>query len=308
MQVLSIGEVLWDVFPAGELLGGAPLNFAASIVRLGDRAALIAAVGHDARGCAAQQQMVKLGIDTEFVQVVHQAGTGVALVRMSAEGEPQYEIPRPAAFDFIAFSPHALDAAIRLHPEWLYFGTLLQMQPDVEETTHRLARMLPDLRCFYDMNLRPGSWELSLVRRLCALASIVKLNEFEARTLGGLMGMDAETFSLAGFCEAWTSDFKLDSICVTLGAAGCMVYQDGIVHAVPGYPVAVKDTVGAGDAFSAAFLHGFHFKWPVLRTAQFANAVGSIVASRAGATPDWSIEESLALASSPGKTIGENTN
>jgi fructokinase len=51
------------------------------------------------------------------------------------------------------------------------------------------------------------------------------------------------------------------------------------------------DTVGAGDAFAAAFLHGYELQWPRARTAAFANALGALVASRAGATPAWTVDE-----------------
>lgn len=297
MHVLSIGEILWDVFPDKELLGGAPLNFSANIARLGDSAALITAIGEDHRGRLAREAMTMLGVSTEFVQVVDDKPTGVAVVTTSPEGEPRFEIPRPAAFDFVALPPKALERASLAKTDWLYFGTLLQMEPRAARITRELAQTLPGVRCFYDMNLRPGSWDLPLVQHLCEMASVLKLNESEAQTLGVLIGMGPRTFSLEDFCRVWAAQYELESICVTLGAAGCMVYEKESIHTVPGYPAAVWDTVGAGDAFAAAFLHGYHRKWPVLRTARFANALGSIVASRAGATPAWSLEECLQLAS-----------
>lgn len=296
MQVLSVGEILWDVFPERELLGGAPLNFSANAVRLGNRAALITAVGDDDRGRLAQEAMIALGVSTEFVRVTAERPTGVALVSTGPDGEPRFEIARPAAFDFLEMAPEALERAKHLQPDWLYFGTLIQTDEHVEQITRSLRESLPGVRGFYDMNLRTGSWNLPLVQRLCELATILKLNEFEARTLGELTGMGAETFSLEEFCRKWAAVYGIDSICVTLGAAGCLVFQSGGAQTVPGYPATVEDTVGAGDAFAAAFLHGSHHGWPVLQTARFANAVGSTVASRAGATPEWSVEECLQLA------------
>ena len=146
--------------------------------------------------------------------------------------------------------------------------------------------------------------EPALVQRLCELATILKLNEFEARTLADLTGMSAEDFSLEEFCRRWAALYGIESICVTLGAAGCLVFEKGVAHRVPGFPATVEDTVGAGDAFAAAFLHGFHHRWPVLQAARFANALGSIVASRAGATPEWSLEECLQLAAIPSPQTG----
>ena len=297
MKVLSIGEILWDLFPDQELLGGAALNFSANINRLGDSAALITAVGEDVRGRAAREAMKTLGLTTEFVQVAKGRPTGVACVKMGLTGEPSFEIPRPAAFDAVSTTSKMLEATMLLKPDWLYFGTLMQIEPLVEKTTVDLASSLPGVRCFYDMNLRGGHWNFALVERLCMMASVLKLNEFEAKTLGELSGIRADAFSLESFCGFWAARYDIDLICITLGSAGCCVYEKNVAHTVPGYAVSVQDTVGAGDAFAAAFLHGYHRRWPIMRTARFANAVGSIVASRAGATPVWSMEECLAVAS-----------
>jgi fructokinase len=297
MRVLSIGEILWDMFPDQERLGGAALNFCANVGRLGDSAALITAVGNDVRGRAALDSMKQLGLPTEFVQVAADRATGVAQVTTTAAGDPCFEIPRPAAFDRVSMTPELRDAVAIFQPEWLYFGTLLQIEPHIEKMTADFARNLPRVRCFYDINLRDGHWNLPLVERLCCLASIVKMNELEARTLSALSGIVSNEFSLESFCESWAKKYDITSICITLGKAGCCVYQENTTFNVPGYPVAVQDTVGAGDGFAAAFLHGYYRGWSIVRIGRFANALGSIIASKAGATPSWSLQECLAVAS-----------
>jgi fructokinase len=297
MRVLSIGEILWDKFPDQERLGGAALNFCANVRRLGDSAALLTAVGNDSRGLAALETMKQIGLTTELVQVVADRATGVAQVGVTAAGDPSFEIPRPAAFDHLSMTPDLRDAVAILRPDWLYFGTLLQIQPHIEKMTADLARNLPRVRCFYDINLREGHWNLPLVERLSRLASIVKMNELEAQTLAALSGIVANEFSLESFCKSWAGKYDVALICITLGKAGCYVYEADTTYNVPGYPVAVQDTVGAGDGFAAAFLHGYYRGWPIVRIARFANALGSIIASKAGATPTWSLEECLAVAS-----------
>ena len=297
MRVLSIGEILWDVFPNQELLGGAALNFSVNISRLGDSASLLTGLGNDVRGRTAYDAMKSFSLPTDFVQSVDHWATGIATVSTTAEGEPHFEIPRPAAFDAVVITPEIADKAMRWNPDWLYFGTLLQTEPNIERGTHNLKAALRGVRCFYDMNLRLGHWNIPLVQRLCKLASVLKLNEVEARLLGEMNGMPTDTFTLQAFCKATTEQYELDAICITLGAAGCCVYEEDFLHNVPGYPVVVHDTVGAGDAFSAAFLHGYHRGWAIERAARFANGLGSIVASRAGATPQWSVQECLQLTS-----------
>jgi len=299
MQVLGIGEVLWDLFPDGERLGGAALNFCANLQRLGDQATLLSAVGDDRRGVLALEKMTELGLDNRGTQRVRELPTGIAIVRRTVAGEPSFEIPRPAAFDRVSVAPQIFAEIRQGQIDWLYFGTLLQTQDSVEKLTTALASSSERLRCFYDMNLRDGHWNLGLVRRLSHMASILKSNEAEAETLFELTQPHGTRFSVEAFCHAWAADYDIQVICVTLGAAGCCVYDRGSIEFVQGFPVEVCDTVGSGDAFAAAFLHRYAQRGSTVAAARFANALGALVASRAGATPNWSIDECLALENSP---------
>jgi fructokinase len=281
------------VFPDQERFGGAPLNFCANIQRLGDCALLLSAIGDDERGRLALDRMRSLGLSTEAIAVSRDLPTGIATIRTSPEGEPSFAIPRPAAFDALSLDATTFAKAKSAGVDWLYFGTLSQTEAAMERGTTELAAQLSPARCFYDMNLRVGQWNLPLVQRLSHLASILKLNEVEARTLFELTAGDTEPFSLEGFCRIWAHTYAIDVICVTLGPAGCLVYhrEDDAFTQAPGYKVTVCDTVGSGDAFAAAFLHGYTQGWPAIASARFANALGALVASRAGATPDWTIAE-----------------
>ena len=297
MRILSVGEALWDVFPEQETLGGAPLNFAINSVRLGSEVALVSGVGDDERGERLLQAIASAGVNERYCRKVPGQPTGVALVGTNEQGEPTFAFPRPAAFDFLNLTDeqtHDLQQAFM--PDWLYFGTLVQTSEPIEKTTRKLCEQLPGVRAFYDLNLREDCWTFPLVERLSSLASVVKLNKAEAHTLSACAGLKEESLGLEAFCAFWSEKFNLEAICVTLGADGCLLYQNGHTCTVPGFPVAVHDTVGAGDAFAAAFLHGFHHNWPLLETARFANALGSIVAGRNGATPMWSLSEGMASA------------
>lgn len=298
MKVLSIGEVLWDVFPEQELLGGAALNFSANLNRLGDQATLITAVGDDRRGKLAIGQMATLSVSTDYTQAVGEAPTGTATVAMDARGEPHFTIQRPAAFDYIHVTPEILARIRNVSPDWLYFGTLLQTEAATEAAVRELA-LATSAQRFYDMNLRAGQWNLPLVQRLSKLATVLKLNEDEVAILSSAPSQNAKPSSIEAFCRHWSGDNGIDTICVTRGAAGCSIYQNGELRHFPGYPAVVRDTVGAGDAFAAAFLHGYHLQWPLARTARFANALGSLVASRPGANPPWTVEEIRDLATAP---------
>lgn len=290
MKIISLGEILWDVFDEEELLGGAPLNFSASLQRLGHQVTLISAVGDDLRGERTLVRLQELGLNVRFVQVLPSIDTGVARVTLDAGGHASFVIPRPAAFDAFVATPELLDRIAGLSADWLYYGTLAQ----ISESNLRLLLAVfsgtPSIRGFYDMNLRDGHWNLSLVQQLSALAKILKLNETEAEMLFRLV-YPRDVFSVENFCHRWSADYSIDLICVTLGSEGCAVFSDGQYQSFPGYSIQVADTVGAGDAFAAGFLHGLSQPWSTERRAAFANALGALVASRAGATPAWRYEE-----------------
>ena len=274
VKILSMGEVLWDVIGEEEYLGGAPLNFSAVLQRLGNAAAVVTAVGKDERGMRTIKAMQNLGLTTEFVQQVSERPTGTAFVSTDGDRNVVFTIDRPAAFDCVEVDASLLERAVHFAPDWLYFGTLAQANPHMETALERLVENLPETRCFYDVNLRSGHWSLALVERLSSAAHVLKLNRREAEMLYELTRGKSD-FNLEDFCRHWSSTYNISTICVTLGE--------------------VVDTVGSGDAFAAAFLHGLNAGWPIEENATFANALGALVAGRPGGTPDWNLEEHSGL-------------
>lgn len=290
MSILCVGEILWDRFQDGaEALAGAPLNVATALERLGEQTTLISAFGRDEHGDRALQQLRNLGFDTSFIQTVEAAQTGMAEIQLDGRGNPSYAIARPAAFDYLSMSTGALERLALLAPEWLYFGTLAQTSPQNERLLSTLTEFFPHISCFYDLNLRRNHWDFSLVERLTKRATILKLNREEAERLFSMAL--SEPFSLERFCAEWSRRYELYAICITLGSEGCAVFSKGSLQVYPGFPASVVDTVGAGDAFAAGFLHGLRCRWSMDRIARFSNALGSIVASRATAIPEWSIRD-----------------
>jgi fructokinase len=294
LRILSCGEVLWDKFDDQEFLGGAPLNFSANSARLGHEVALLTGVGTDERGSRALKAMADVGISTRFVQTSLERPTGLAIVSTDGFGNGTFIIPRPAAFDALHIAGGLLSQIQDLQPDWIYYGTLALTDPNTEDILNKIANVTVRAKRFYDMNLRTGHWNLQLVQRLSSMADVIKLNESEADLLFRL-DCGNEIFSLKAFCERWSEKHGVETICVTLGSKGCSVYAKGIFETFAGFSVRVVDTVGAGDAFAAGFLHGFHSGWPTKKTARFANGLGALIASRAGATPMWTVEQCLDL-------------
>jgi fructokinase len=290
LRILSIGEILWDVFGEREFLGGAPLNFSVSAQRLGNSVALLSAVGADSRGSLAHEAMRQHGLTTDFVQTSPTAPTGAAIVSTDTQGNASFVIDRPAAFDKVDLNTSLLSWISAFQPQWIYFGTLAQVFHGGEQRLAHILNTLPKSRRFYDINLRHGHWTLPLVKQLSGLATIIKMNESEAQELWHQTNGHG-VYSLDDFCSFWAAAYGCELICITRGSEGCAVWQPDHLQFFPGFRVSVVDTVGAGDAFAAAFLHGLEQEWLVEKTANFANRIGGFVASRAGATPDWSLEE-----------------
>ncbi len=283
LRLLTIGEILWDVFPNAEHLGGAPFNFSAHAARLGHEVRFVSAVGDDDRGRRALAEARDLGLDTRLIDTVAGAPTGYVTVTVDGAGQPSYVIHRPAAYDLADLTATALDELAAWRPDWLAFGTLHQMDPGARALTRRLAEACPAARRFYDVNLRRDSFTPALVAALLAEAHVVKLNDEEVVELGRMLALPAA--SPLEFCRSNAERFGWDAVCVTRGAAGSTVLAGDRTAEVPGVAVTVVDTVGAGDAFAAAFLHGLNAGWPAAKVGEFANRVGAFVASRAGATP-----------------------
>jgi fructokinase len=293
MTIVSIGEILWDVFPSTEHLGGASFNFAAHARRLDHEVVFISAVGADERGSRALERMRELDLSARFVRSVPGAATGTVTVELDAVGQPRFTLHRPAAYDLVELSDSDLEQLAALKPDWIYFGTLHQMDVRAREVTRRLVDAIPAARCFYDINLRVDSYERFLVRRLMTRADVVKLNDTEVAAVETMFGSSSE--SLERFCGEYAREFGWESVCVTRGARGCALLAAGEYVEAEGYPVQVADTVGAGDAFAAAFLHGLNCRWPAARIADFANRVGAVIASKPGGTPLWTPAECEAL-------------
>jgi fructokinase len=274
-QVFVFGEVLFDCFPTGEqVLGGAPFNVAWHLQALGDQPAFISSVGDDKSGKQILAAMRDWSMDTTSVQIDSMHPTGQVEVKVT-EGEPDYTITSDCAYDFINTD------ALKTTPTSgiLYHGTLGLRQTVSRESFIQLAKQ-PDLSIFLDVNLRSPWWQTDDVYGWMKQASWVKLNQDELQQLG---------FSLATLKQAMIeiqSRFNLKQLIVTRGEKGALVLSgNGEFHSVVPEPVkTIVDTVGAGEAFSAIFIHGLVSGWTVSDTLTVAQQFASQVIGLRGAT------------------------
>jgi fructokinase len=281
LRAVGIGEILWDLLPGGERLGGAPFNVVAHLHRFGWDAAFVTAVGNDPRGHEALERARRLGVDTSWI-AVSDLPTGVVNVAIDDNGVPDFEIVSPAAYEAVEpWSDEGVPGGFDLQ----VFGTLAQQFEGTRTATRQLADRSPDAIRLYDVNLRRDRWDIRLVAELLDLATVVKLNDSEARALAACLGLPVEP--IEAFARAAARRFGLHAICVTRGADGAGLLLDGEYHEAPAPAVEVIDTVGAGDAFGAALGHGLAMGWPAADILIVANRLGSLVASGEGAILEW---------------------
>ena len=296
MKLISIGEILWDLIGGQEHLGGAPLNLSVHASRLGHDVSLVSAVGADQRGDRALKAMSSLGLSINLVQRSEEWPTGIVTVTVADDGQPEFEIHRPAAYDSMKLDKAALEHLSALDPEWVCYGTLLSMYPRGYNMLSETMDALPRARRFYDVNLRPKSFTPNLVLELLGRATVVKLNQGEVRSVDEMFQKNNRT--LEEFCCDYAARFGWEAVCITRGELGCAIFVSDHYVEVPGYRVPVADTVGAGDAFSAAFLHGLDAGWPAAQIGDFANRLGALVASRPGGAAQWTLDQIGALSRS----------
>ena len=289
-QFFAFGEILWDCLPSGRHAGGAPFNVAAHLAQFGFGSALVSAVGEDALGDEILQIATDKGVDASFVSRA-QCGlaTGTVNVTVDARGDATYEIVQPVAWDQIRVPAEALAAVAQARG--LIFGTLAARAPFNREQLDRLLAVEGPLK-FFDVNLRAPFDDPSTAIDLARRADVIKLNDAEigqlARSLepGEAMPITPRTESeLKTACAILTEATGVTRICVTLAAAGAAWWEAGHLVRVPAPVVAVRDTVGAGDAFMAALMIGLTGERPIREVLTAACSVGAYVASQDGAIP-----------------------
>ena len=236
--------------------------------------------------------IASLDLDTRLLQTTSRFPTGTAQVQIGNGGVTQFTIPRPAAYDTVDLSAHDLELLQQDSPGWFYYGTLFASTPQGKAVLYQILGALQDTVAFYDLNLRPGADSPQLVAELLQHADVVKLNEEELQRVHEFSGLP---LNVEAFCREGSARYGWQAVGVTLGDRGCAVLAGGHYVEAAVHPVNVVDTVGAGDAFAAAFMHGLSLNWPAAEIASFANRVGALVASRHGAIPDWTLEEAVKL-------------
>jgi len=278
--ILALGEILWDLLPTGRQLGGAPANFAYHAAQLGADARTVSAVGDDDLGREILDRLATLGLDTSFLAVDPAHPTGTVSVALEV-GQPAYTIHENVAWDFLRASPALLDLARRA--DCLCFGTLAQRSPATRDTIRAvLAAARPGSLRILDINFRQHYYDQDIVDRSLAAAAVLKINDHELPLLLTLLGA-APGSAPASLFERYP---ELRLVALTRGSTGSkLVARDGQTSDHPGFTVKVADTIGAGDAFTAALAVELLAGRPLVTVNDAANLMASYVCQHRGATP-----------------------
>jgi fructokinase len=284
--VVAYGEALWDMLPAGPVLGGAPLNFAYRAGALGNRSIIISRLGRDELGEKAYQQMQRLGMDTTYIQWDEAIPTGTVDIRFDASGNPDYTINENVAYDEIRLDDGMLEVVEEA--DCLCFGTLIQRTETSRETLSALLRRFQGPYRLLDINLRRNCYTEQTLRSSLDQADILKMNEEEAPALAMLYGIEDpehDQVALPLAVSKIVDGVELEACVCTLGPRGALACgADGRPVYLPTYYVDVEDPCGSGDAFTAGFIHMLLEGRELVDAVRYGNAMGALVAAQKGAT------------------------
>ncbi len=292
IHALTFGEILWDIIEGEPYIGGAPFNLAAHLSRMGGAVSMVSALGGDDLGVRALEKVRSFGISSEFVAEAAGGDTGTVDVFVDADGHPDYIIHEGTAWDQLSLPTSLFESLIGRKWDVVCFGTLAQRSGGNRSLLADILSSTGSRHVFYDVNLRQKYYTSEWITDSLTRSSIVKLNDDEAKCIADLLYND-EISSTQGeeiFVRRLAEDYELESVLVTRGKGGALVYHGGVFNTTECADVEVVDTVGAGDSFSAGFLHAYLSGRDALESAMFASRVGDFVVSRRGAVPEYSDE------------------
>ena len=285
MKVTSFGEVLSDDFPDGKVLGGAPLNVLVRLRSLGVNGSIISRRGDDADGEELLRQIESKNVGTELLQTDTEHATSLVKVTLDAKGCASYEIVYPCAWDRIAAEEAALKR-VRESDAFIYGS--LSTRDEVSRAS--LDKLVEQARFkIFDVNLRPPHYNTDRLLEMMKKADLIKLNDDELYELSEKFGSPYHSLEQnIRFLSDLSGTAKM---CVTLGRHGAIYYQDGLMYYHGGFHVKVADTVGSGDSFLAGLTYKLLNNAAPQEAVTFACALGALVASHHGATPEISLKQ-----------------
>jgi fructokinase len=279
--VVGLGEILWDMFPDGKQLGGAPANFAFHAQVLGAAGAVVSAVGDDELGREIMARLDAMELDRAHLAVDSAHPTGTVSVELDGGGKPRYTIHEPVAWDYIPASRDVLALAART--DAVCFGSLAQRSARSRASIRAfLEAVRPGCIRLLDINLRRPYVDAGVIGESLGLADVLKLSDDELPVLAELLNLPGDE---SGFMDAIIARYDLDMVVLTKGSKGSRLRTPSADCLRAGIAANVVDTVGAGDSFNAAVAMGLIAGLDIKQISDGANRLASFVCANKGATP-----------------------
>ncbi|BCS88713.1 carbohydrate kinase family protein [Pseudodesulfovibrio sediminis] len=278
---IGLGEILWDVLPDTRLLGGAPANFAYQVNALGGAGVPVSRLGDDALGREALSILVAKGVIVDAVAVDPEHPTGTVDALVDDKGVATYVFPDDVAWDFMGMDDLALSLAAKA--DAVCFGTLAQRSATSRSAVQTFLDAAQGALKVYDINLRQHFYSREIIESSLGLADVLKINDDELSLVAEMFALPAdEQDALAALRE--TYDLRLAVL--TRGEKGSLLLSREGVSDLPGQPTRVVDTIGAGDAFTAALVLGYLSGWSLDAINRRATDVAAFVCGQPGAMPE----------------------
>ncbi|MEK6492219.1 carbohydrate kinase [Myroides odoratimimus] len=284
-RVVCFGEVLWDIFPTYKKIGGAPLNVAYHLHKMGIASHIITKVGTDDAGQKIVSRLKEVGACTSYIQTDSTKKTGTVFATFDDHNEASYEFLKNSAWDFIDFKQEDFDLVAK--SDAFVFGTLASRTPHTRETLHKLL----DAAKYkvYDVNLRPPHYELEFVVELMHKADLLKMNKFELKEI--LEYLEEPYTSEENAIKFVQKHFDCDEIIISKGDKGGLYLNKEMLYSYPAVDIVIRDTVGSGDSYLSGFLSAKLNGYDPIQIIKTAASLGAFVTSHTGANPEYERED-----------------
>lgn len=248
---VCFGEVLWDNLPTGRKLGGAPLNVAYHLNTLGISTDVLTRVGNDSDGDGILELCAALNVPLRLFQKEDVFATSTVEVHIDENRDVRYEIVFPVAWDYIAVGES--ERKVVAEADFFVFGSLSSRH---EVSYRSLISLLHKANYkVLDVNLRSPFYSQERIFELLGYADLVKMNEEELQIIADWMLLPSP-FTDREKAGKVMEAFDVEELIVTYGGSGAIYHSrtGNLSYHFPAYRVEVKDTIGSGDSFLAAFL------------------------------------------------------
>jgi len=285
ISVVCFGEILWDILPQVKRPGGAPMNVAYHLQKLGVESKIISRVGQDELGAGLLDFLGSKGLDTQTVQLDDLHDTSAVIASINEAHEVSYEIVYPVAWDFIAWSRDY--ETLISDSRALVFGSLASRNEVAADTLLKMIEFA-NYKVF-DVNLRAPHYTFEVIDRLLHHTDLLKLNAAEIEMICGWY--DANLLVEAEQVTFLFEHFTIKEILITKGASGASYYDRQHSYNSSSFKVVVNDTIGSGDSFLAAFLAQRLSAVQPQKALNYAVGMGAFITSQSGACPEYDLTD-----------------